>query len=189
MYLSKELSTSARKREALRYQPSFDLRKNIAKVVAYYSIAAVQNGITLDIFVSPETPNYFQGNVSCFLMMLSQLLNHCIASLHHGNLCIRVSHDSLHQSNSYETELSIVITSHNPTTLNSIAEVNRYPQLSDCADRRTRFNDDISLYQINHLCNYFAGSFSMQKLDEQKTQYLVTFTLQQTHPASMIHPV
>jgi hypothetical protein len=189
MYLSKELLSNDLKREALRYQPSFDLRKNIAKVIACYSIAAVQKGITLDIFVSPETPNYFQGNVSSFLMMLSQLLNHCIATLHQGNICIRISHDSLHQSNSCETELSILITSHNPTKPNIVARVKQFPQISDCADRAIRFNGDISLHRINHLCNYFAGSFSMQKLDEQKIQYLVTFILQQTHPASMVHPV
>jgi hypothetical protein len=73
------------------------LRKKIATVVAYHFPSAVQKGITLVIFFSPETPNYFQGNASCFLVMLSQLLKHVIESLKQGDLSIRIYHDSLHR--------------------------------------------------------------------------------------------
>jgi hypothetical protein len=189
MYLSKEQSFSSCKREALQYQPSFDLRKNIAKVVAHYSMAAVQKGITLDIFVAHETPNYFYGNVSCFLVMLSQLLKHCIDSLDAGEISIRIYHESLHQSNSSETELSIITTTHNSTKLNNFAGDNCLPRLSGPADRKIQLNCYASLEHINHFCNYFDGNFSMQKLEDREIQYIVTFILQQAHPARILHLV
>jgi len=187
MFLRKELPVNDSKCEALRYQPSFDLRKNIAKVVAYYTLVAVQKGITLDLFVSSETPNYFHGSVSCFLVMLAQLLKHAIESLDHGNICIRISHDSLHQSNSCQTELSIIITMQNPKKPDSFSIVAQPAGLSNCAEGKIPFNGDIALHRIKHLCNYFDGSFSLQKLDNRKIQYCVTFVLHRAHSVRMLH--
>lgn len=187
MFVSRELPVNDSRREALRYQPSFDLRKNIAKVVAYYTLAAVRKGITLDLFVSAETPNYFYGNVSCFLVMLAQLLKHSIETLDQGNICIRISHDSLHQSNICQTELSIIITMQNPIKPDSHSRVARFARLSHCAVGKIPFNEDSALHRIKHLCNYFEGSFSLQKLDDRKIQYRVTFVLHQAHSVRMRH--
>jgi hypothetical protein len=190
MFLRKKLPVNDSKLEALRYQPSFELRKNIATVVAYYTLAAVQKGITLDLFVSSETPNYFHGNVSCFMVILSQLLKHGIESLDdQGDICIRISDDSLHQSNSCETELSIIITIHNPIKPDHFSGVNRFSRLTVSANGNIQLNGDIGLQRIKHLCNYFDGNFSMQKLDDRKTQYLVSFVLHQAHPVRMLNLV
>lgn len=187
MFLSKESSCNDIKREAIRYQPSFDLRKNIAKIVAYHSPAAVQKGIVLDIFVSPETPNYFQGNVSCFLVMLSQLLKHGIESLKQGDLSIRIYHDSLHQNNSCDTEISIIITTHDPTECRNTTAGAQCSGLISFADRQISLNGHDSLHRVKELCRYFDGNFTLQRTSDHMTQYIVTCILQQTHPAGIFN--
>lgn len=189
MFLTNISSSCDQRREALRYQPSFDLRKNIAKVVAYHSLGALKKNITLDIFVSPETPNYFQGNMSSFLVILSQLLKHSIDSLDGGEINIRVHQESLHKSNSCETEIAIIVTSRSLTKLHNFTEVVRLPRLPDPGNDEKEFNDYMSLLRLNRLCKYFEGSYALAKLDDHTIRYRVNFVLQQAHPSRMLHLV
>ena len=183
MNLDRNFAAGNCKREALRYQPFFDLRKNIAKVVAHYTMTAVQKGISLDIFVAHETPNYFHGNVSCFLLLLSQLLKHAIDSLDQGEISIRIYHDSLHQTNDCDAELSIIITTHNPRYSMDFPHAGQPLELVNSTGRRTNSKSHAALIRIKDLCGYFAGNLTWQNLTPQKTQYFLTCILQQTHPA------
>lgn len=187
MYLSKEIPFRNQKREAFRYQPSFDLRKNIAKVVADYSILAVQKNILLDIFVDHETPNYFKGDLNCFLGLVSELLRHCIESLNEGEICIRINHESIHKNNNCKAELSLVVTTRGKTGRNNLPEINSYSQLNNAVDKSLATKRYASFLRIQHLCSYFGGKFTTLKLKDQKTKYSVTFVLQQVHPHRMLH--
>ena len=187
MLLRKDLPAGNRKREAFRYQPSFNLRKNIAKVVANYSIFAVQKNILLDIFVDHETPNYFQGDLTCFLGLLSELFKHCIKSLDGGEMCIRINHDSVHKNNNCETELSITVTTYSTTGIKDLAEVSHFSQLYNAEDKNSALKRYASFLRIQHLCGYFSGNFSTQRLDDRKTQFAVSLALQQTHPIRPLH--
>lgn len=187
MLLSKEVQFNGHKREALRYQPTFDLRKNVARVVAYYAPSAIQKGITLDIFVSPETPNYFQGNVSCFLVILSQLLQHSIELMRHGDLCIRIYHDSLHQSNSCATELSITVTANDPSQRKELTSGTKSARASNSADKKLSLKGPGALNRIKELCRYFDGNLTLQKKGAYMPRYIVTCVLQQTHHAEIFN--
>ena len=93
-----------------RYQPSFDLRKNIARVIAHYSMEAIGKGIMLDIYVDHEIPNYFHGYVNCFVEIFSKMLKICIASMDEGEITIRIQQESVHQTNNCKTALSVSMT-------------------------------------------------------------------------------
>lgn len=186
MLLEKNRPVSFQGREAFRYQPSFDLRKNIAKILAYYSSEAFAKNIVLDIFVSPETPNYYQGNSSSFMVTLLQLLRHAIEWLNGGEISIRIHHDSLHQKNSCETEVSIILTINKALQQKSSAGTERSAKAEKPDTKLSDFN---ALHRIQMICHYLNGTFSMQKLDECRTQFLVVFHLQQAHSARMLHVV
>ncbi len=163
MYLEKDLPVKNCKQEALRYQPCFDLRKNIAKIVAQYCMAAGQQGVDLDLFVAHETPNYFHGNLNCFLEILARLLELSIESLDTGEVCIRICHDSLHQNNSCVTELSIIITVCSSTHFNSAHRVEKISILNKPDKKSIPFKGYSALQRIKSLCSFFDGSLTLQK--------------------------
>ena len=186
MLLRKEQPVSSHKRGNCPYQPSFDLRRNIAKVVANYSLVAFWKNILLDIFVTHETPNYFQGDPTCFLGLLSELLKHCIDSLAEGEICIRIDHDSIHKKNNCDTELSIIITTRSTELKNLSGDDHLQPSYND-ADKNRALKTFASILRIEQLCRCFAGDIKKQKLDDRKTQYTVSLVLQQSHPARMLY--
>jgi hypothetical protein len=186
MYTSRDLPVSNPTREAFRYQPFFDLRKNIAKVVADYTLAAIQKNILLDIFISHETPNYYQGDLTGFSRLLSELLKHCIDSLDEGDIRIRIEHESIHKKNNCDTELAINITTSSSTEFKTLREDNR-PILINEKGKNSSLKTFASILLIQHLCRYFNGDIKKQKLDYQKTQYSVNLILQRAHPARMFY--
>lgn len=187
MYLRKYLPVNNRKREACCYQPYFDLRRNIAKVIANYAIGAVQKNILLDIFVDHETPNYFQGDLTGLLGLLSELFKHCIESLEEGEICIRINHESPHKNNNCETELSIIITTHNATGTKNLPQVDQFSQLCNDSDKNEALKSYATYLRIQHLCSYFSGNIKKQKLDDRKTQYTVSLILQQADSTRMLY--
>jgi hypothetical protein len=188
MFIENDVPVSKKKGEAFRYQPYFDLRKNIAKVVSYYSMTAVKKGITLDIFVAQETPNYFQGNLTLFLGLLAQLLQYCIEALDGGEICIRVNHESLHQNNNCETELSITITTCNHKQTDTPMD-NTLPQICQAVGKSIPLRSYTTLHHIKQLCQDIDGSLTMRRFDDRKNQYHVSLILQQAHPARMLYLV
>lgn len=188
MLLEKNIPTEKRKREALRYQPSFDLRKNIAGVIAHYSMEALREGITLDINVAHETPNYFHGKANCFVEIFSQLLKVTIASLDEGTIYIRISHDSMHLTNNCETDLTISITTHSKAECSPLPDVNLPPD-SERITSRIPMANCTTLKRVRDLCAYLAGSLILRKLDRNKTLYRVNCFLQQAFPANRLQLV
>jgi hypothetical protein len=187
MLVEKERSTGTFKNEAKRYQPSFDLRKNIARVLAHYSVLAVQKDILLDIFVTHETPNYFHGNKTCFLEMLSQLLKHCIESMDTGEITIRINHDSFHQKNNCETKLSIIITSYNKQDLENVTDSAENTYQIGSVGKYIPSKNNIALHRIGHLCGYFDGEFSLHTIDDHRAQYILSLILHQTPSAGITY--
>jgi hypothetical protein len=186
MYTSRDLPVSNPTREAFRYQPFFDLRKNIAKVVADYTLAAIQKNILLDIFISHETPNYYQGDLTGFSRLLSELLKICIDSLAEGEICIRIDHDSIHKTNNCDTELAINIITFNSTEIKNKPEDN-LSSFEEENKENSALKTFASILLIQHLCRYFNGDIRKRKLDDRKTQYSVNLILQRSHPARMLY--
>ena len=188
MLLEKNLPAENSKREALRYQPSFDLRKNIAGVIAHYSTEALRKGITLDINVAHETPNYFHGKANCFVEIFSQLLKVTIASLDEGTIYIRIFHDSMHLANNCETDLTISITTFSKAECSPLPDVKWTPD----SERNTcmiPMANCTTLQRVRVLCAYLAGSLILQKLGGNKTLYRVNCFLQQAFPANRLQLV
>ena len=181
MYLSRDLPISDPKQEAFRYQPFIDLRKNIAQVIAGYTMIAIQKNILLDIFVSHETPNYFQGDLTVFSELLSELLKHCIESLAEGEICIRIDHESIHKKNNCDTELAIIITTYNSVEVNNLSEYNHLPSIFNEEEKRGALRTFASILRIQRLCRYFTGDIKKQKLDGRKTQYSIALVLQRAY--------
>lgn len=187
MLLRKDRPGSGREREVCHYQPFFDLRRNIAKVITNYSIIAVQKNILLDIFVAHETPNYFQGDLTNLLELLSELFKHSIKSMADGEICIRINHESLHKSNNCETELSIITTTRSTTRSKNPLSDSIPPPSNNAAPADTALNNFSSFLRLQHLCSYFGGNITRQKLDDRKTQYTVSLILQQANPARLFY--
>lgn len=185
MHLEKKLPVDNNHREAMRYQISFDLRRNIARVISHYSMEAVRKDITLDINVSLETPNYFHGNANYFLEIFSQLLKVSIEFLDKGIIYIRICHDSAHQTNSCETDLSVSITTFSQAPISSdLSYAVTIPGYSKNPTGIPLVNCT-TLQRIKNLCAYLAGSLVLKKLDEHKTLFRVNCILQRAFPTTM----
>lgn len=165
--------------EAYRYQPSFDLRKNIARIVAKFSLLAVRKKIVLDIFVSQEIPNSLQGNLACFLDLFSELLKHCLGSFYGGELRIRINHESLHRNNNCQIELSIIMTTLETAPNITLHEDSLNRSLYRVPDKNVLQKNFTPLNRIQGLCRNFNGTFSVQRLDPLKTRYVLMLVLQQ----------
>jgi len=185
MLSEKDIPVVKYEKDAKRYQLSFDLRRNIAKVITFYSGAAISKDILLDIFIDHETPNYFHGNISCLLEMLSQLLRHSIESITKGEISIRINHESFHQKNDSETKLSIIITTH---------EYEKSREKSGCCNdscsinspqKRFCLNNHVALQRIRQLCGNLNGKLLVYHIDSQRMQYRLTLVLHQTHSMTL----
>jgi hypothetical protein len=187
MYLEKNIASDISRKEALRYQPSFDLRKKIAAVISHYSIAAISKGITLDIYLDHETPNYFHGNANCFLEMLSQLLKLSIASLNEGEISIRIHHESIHQSNNCQTELTICIITDSLVESKVYSGTFNKSQPNTTAYNKFPLANCSTLHRIRNLSSFFAGKLSVKTLDECRTKFLLKCFLQQAHSIGSLH--
>ena len=184
MLLEKDIPVIKYNKDTKRYQLSFDLRRNIAKVITYYSGAAINKDILLDIFIDHETPNYFHGNIRCLLEILSQLLRHSIESITKGEISIRINHETFHQKNDSETKLSIIITAHEHEKLKEKSGCCIESSSINSSQKHFCLNNHIALQRIRQLCDNLEGKLLVRNIDSHRSQYRLTLVLHQFHPAT-----
>jgi hypothetical protein len=185
MLESNQLTHNTKVLSNIHHPISVDLRKSLAKIISRYAMAALPKGITMDIYVAQEIPNYFQGNIKCFLEIFALLLELNTKSIDKGAIEIRIYHESLHQCSS-NVELSIMITTthFNNRSINdsSISGLSG----GGCNDRKKMLEGLDALPQVNSLCNYVDGALSCTKKSDSTIQFNLKCVLQQSHTAGIL---